>query len=157
MTGSGRTSSLSQFTPKVLGYKGRLPRKGSNQVRFKISKTKTCFGWILKLPHFRDSTLTLASVAGLELNGNSEAAVAWELTLEPGTLMIWLLNFKRLTVGFQNKILSYSPFHPLAFVLICLSYFCRSQAGRNPWNPWILEIHAESPTSALRVHDNLQA
>ena len=33
-------------------------------------------GQILKLPNFRDSTLTLASVAGLELNGNSEAAVA---------------------------------------------------------------------------------
>ena len=51
MTGSDRTSS--KFTPKVLGDKGRLPRKGSNQVRFKISKTKTCFGQILKLSSFQ--------------------------------------------------------------------------------------------------------
>ena len=53
MTSSDRTSSLSKFTPKVLGDKGRLPRKGSNQVRFQISKTKTCFGQIPKLSSFQ--------------------------------------------------------------------------------------------------------
>ena len=53
---------------QILGDKGRLPGKRPNEVTkfFTFAKSISC----------RDSTLTLASVAGVELNGNSEAAVA---------------------------------------------------------------------------------
>ena len=70
MTYSGVACSLSKFALKVLGDKGRLPRKGSRQVK------KSYWSNLQTSNYFRDSTLTLASVAGLELNGNSEAAVA---------------------------------------------------------------------------------
>ena len=55
---------------QVLGDKGRLPGKRPNEV------IMTKFFTFVKSFYCRDSTLTLASVAGVELNGNSEAAVA---------------------------------------------------------------------------------
>ena len=77
--------------------------------------------------------------------------------------MICLLYFPRLTVGFENEICSYFIHYSsllysnIIVLLLQEPSWPESLKSLNPWNPWILEIHAESPTSAPRVHDNLQA